>query len=268
MSDVPRQGGAAQIWRPGTGQDPAQWLLDPGHWDARNKRMSPGQLRHARPWLDTGRRIFIWPTGTEGFARRGQSQLGLHHYIGDQYVDAQVIHRDEARIEMTGVFPGTSAQDNMAEFVNALNDDPPEAGMILNVPGAFDQVKFVVPETWDFTHDQDDQTHSISYSVVFVMIGEGRLLTDPTGNPPPPNPSTSTKTKGKNARVFVVKDNARTFRAIARVVYKQPGPWIDVNYSAGVQKLTGLNQKLIQKHGVPAHQVPTHRWAIGTKVNY
>lgn len=174
----------AQIFIPGTGQDPAKYLVNPGSWDERSKSMTPGDLAHARPWLDSGNRVFVWPVPTEGFRRTGQSMLGLHHYIGDQYVDAQVIHRDEARIEMTGVFPGTSGQDNMVEFGNTLNDDPPDAGMVLNVPGVFDQVKFVVPENWEFSHDADDETHSISYTVTFVVIGDGRRLPDPSGTAP------------------------------------------------------------------------------------
>jgi len=175
---------SAEHWTPGTGQDPAKYLVNPGHWDASSKRMTPGDLAHARPWLDSGRLVFIWPVPTEGFRRTGNSTLALHHYIGDQYVDAQVIHRDEARIELTGVFPGLSAQDNMAELINVLNDDPPEAGMTLNVPGVFEQVKFVIPENWDFSHDTDDQTHSISYTITFVAIGEGRRIPDPSGQAP------------------------------------------------------------------------------------
>jgi hypothetical protein len=176
----------AQIWVPGTGQDPAKYLVNPGHWDDGSKSMTPGELAHARPWLDSGNRIFVWPTPTEGFRRTGTNMLGLHHYIGDLYVDAQLIHRDEARIEMSGVFAGLSAQDAMVDFQNTLNDDPPDAGMTLNVPGVFEQVKFVIPENWEFTHDADDQTHSISYTVTFVSIGEGRRLPDPAGAAPEP----------------------------------------------------------------------------------
>lgn len=190
----PPQAIEPQTWIPGTGQDPAKYLVDPGFWDDGSKSMTPGDLAHARPWLDSGNRIFVWPSPTEGFRRTGTTMIGMHHYIGDQFVDAQVIHRDEARIEMTGVFPGLSGQDAMVDFGNTLNDDPPEAGMVLYVPGVFEQVKFVIPENWEFTHDADDQTHSIAYTVTFLMIGEGRRLPDPAGtapvNPGPDFPAT------------------------------------------------------------------------------
>jgi len=180
----PEEAIEAEIWIPGSGQDPAKYLVDPGFWSESSKSMTPGGLAHSRPWLDSGNRVFVWPTPAEGFRRTGQTLLGLHHYIGDQMVDAQVIHRDEARVEMSGVFPGLSGQDNMVEFINTLNDDPPDVGMILYVPGIFDQVKFVVPENWDFAHDGDDQTHSIAYTVTFVIIGDGRRLPDPSGDAP------------------------------------------------------------------------------------
>jgi hypothetical protein len=47
-----------------------------------------------------------------------------------------------------------------------------------------EQLKFVVPESWEFSHDPDDQTHSIAYTVTFVMIGEGRRIPDPSGQAP------------------------------------------------------------------------------------
>jgi hypothetical protein len=191
MPSKPPEAIESQTWIPGTGQDPAKYLVDPGHWSDGMKAMTPGDLAHARPWLDSGVRIFVWPIPTEGFRRTGQSTLGLHHYIGDQFVDAQVIHRDEARIEMNGVFPGLSGQDAMVSMTNTLNDDPPDAGMTLYVPGVFEQVKYVVPESWEFSHDPDDQTHSIAYTVTFVVIGDGRRVPDPSGSPPV-NPDTDT----------------------------------------------------------------------------
>lgn len=190
--DKPPAAAATQIWEPGTGQDPAKYLVNPGHWDDGSKSMTPGDLAHARPWIDSGHRIFVWPTPTEGFRRTSQTTLGIHKYIGDQYVDAQIIHRDDARIEMTGVFPGLSAQENMVDFQNTLNDDPPDAGMILFVPGVFEQLKYVIPESFEMSHDGDDQTHSIAYTVTFVMIGEGRKIPDPSGQAPVnPFPATS-----------------------------------------------------------------------------
>lgn len=174
------------VWSPG--DDPARYLIDPGRWNPSQKRTTPGQLAHSRPWLDSGRQIFVWPIPTEGFQRSGTNQLALHHYIGHENVDVQIIHRGEKRIQMNGVFPGLSAQQAMVNLENTLNDDPPDIGMTLNVPGVFDQVKFVAPESWEFTHDTDDNTHSIQYTVTFVIIGESSRVPDPSGATPPTNP--------------------------------------------------------------------------------
>lgn len=183
---IPEVISGAEEWNPG--QDPARYLINPGVWNPSLKRTTPGQLAHARPWLDSGRHIFVWPTPTEGFRRQGSNQLALHHYIGQENVDVQIIHRGEKRIELTGVFPGLSAQQAMVNLENCLNDDPPDIGMTLNVPGVFDQVKFVQVESWEFTHDTDDNTHSISYSVTFIVMGEGQRVPDPVGSTPPVNP--------------------------------------------------------------------------------
>lgn len=275
---VPEQISGAEIWHQGTGQDPARYLVDPGQWNEGTKKMSAGQLAHARPWLDSGVRIFIWPVPTEGFSRSGQSMLALHHYIGDQFADAQVIHRDEARITLTGVFPGITAQNAMASLVNTLNDDPPDAGMVLNVPGVFDQVKFVIPENWEFGHDPDDQTHSISYTVTFIQIGERGRVSDPGGAAPPVNPSSVSAnpsttpsanviSAGGAAPVtpaqsqyfpngFTTKSGVQTLKAIAFFSYGTPDRWEDVY---------NLNQELINRitKNAPKSKLPTYLLPVG-----
>ena len=93
-----------QIWKPGTGQDPAAYLVYPGTINAPGKA-TPGNLRHARPYLVNGSKLYPFPTGVEGFERSGQATLGLHHYIGDNTVDGVTIHYEEARITLSGTFP-------------------------------------------------------------------------------------------------------------------------------------------------------------------
>jgi hypothetical protein len=183
----------------------------------------------------------------EGFRRSATSQLGLHHYIGDNAVDGITVHYEEARIELSGTFPGITSQDNMVACFNILRTPPQDPGLILCAPGVFDNEAYVLPESWDFTHDAEDRTHSIDYSITLVRIGDGRKLKDPHG--------------GAIRDVFTVKDNARTFRAIAKAVYKDPDRW---------NEILRLNGNTVGSwwSSIPAYQLPTYRWPVGTKFRY
>lgn len=264
MTDYSPDVAESEIWHPGTGQDPAKYLVNPGSVSAPGKH-SAGQLRHARPYLVSGNKIFIFPVGVEGFTRSGQSQLGLHHYIGGNAVDGVTIHFEEARIELTGMFPGISAQDAMVECINILRSQPREPGLVLYAPGVFEREQYVLPETWNFTHPEDDRTHSISYTISLVRIGEGGTAKDKKGIPPTPNPTTrKIKPRGKPSRIFTAKDGARTFRAISKIVYGNQNRW---------DRLVSLNQGQLnnwkKNHpAIPNHQLPTFRWPIGTKFRF
>ena len=250
-------------WRPGTGQDTAKYLVEPGHVRAAGDH-SAGQLRHARPYLVSGPQIFVFPAGVESFTRSGQAQLGLHHYIGDNTVDGVTIHYEEARIELSGTFPGITAQDNMVNCINILRSKPREPGLVLWAPGVFEREQYVLAENWNFTHDREDRTHSIEYTISLVRIGEGRNAGDKSGISPPPNPTNKTKPRGKPSRIFTAKDGARTLRAIAQIVYGDQSKW---------QRLVTLNQGQLntwkRNHpSVPTFQLPTFRWPLGTKFRY
>src|SRR5215510_358905 len=87
----------------------------PQHWDwgVQNNDVDPARRlitlsehRHDRPYLQSGDKVFAWPVGVEGLRRSGTASLGIHRYLGENSVDVQVLHKDEARIEMTGTFPG------------------------------------------------------------------------------------------------------------------------------------------------------------------
>jgi hypothetical protein len=252
-----------EIWRPNRGKDPAKYLIDPGSVTAPGKH-SAGMLRHARPYLVAGDTLFIFPVGVEGFRRSGQSQLGLHRYIGDNSVDGMTIHLEEARIELTGTFPGTTAQDNMVNCINILRAPTKEPGLILYAPGVFEMEQYVLPENWDFSHDRDDRTHSIDYVISLVRIGEGRKVKDIPGKPPPPQPGRKIKPKGKPSRIWTVKAGAQTLRAVAKLVYGDAESW---------KRLVQLNQGLLTTWNkthpdIPNHQLPTFRWPVGTKLRY
>lgn len=259
----------SEIWRPGRGQDPARYLVNPGSVRAPGKH-SAGQLRHARPYIASGRQFFAFPVGTEGFRRSGQATLGLHHYIGGNSVDGVTIHYEEGRIELSGTLPGITAKDNMIDCINILRSQPPDPGLVLYAPGVFEREQYVLAETWDFNHDPDDRTHSIDYTISLVRIGEGTKVSDKPGLPPPPNPSISkVKPKGKPTRIFIVKDGARTLRAISKIVYGNQDKWNTiVQLNAGQLANWRRGQALNAAYNLPTFQLPTYRWPIGTKFRY
>lgn len=249
---------SSSIWRPGTGQDPAKYLVNPGQVSAPGKHTA-GQLAHARPYIVNGNAIFVFPVGVEGFRRSGTATLGMHKYIGDNSVDGITTHYEEGRIYLSGTLPGLTAQDAMVACINILRTPSTDQGLILYAPGVFEREQYVLAEDWQFDHDEDDRTHSITYQITFVRIGEGNKVKDPTGSPPPPQPSIST-TKGKSARIFVARDGAQTLRSIASVVYGDASKWtklVVVNASAAGVLLN-----------VPSYQIPTYRFPIGTKFQY
>lgn len=261
---------SSQQWSQNVGIDPARYLVNPGKVTIGNKhKPSPGNLYHARPYIVSGSNIFVFPVGVEGFTRSGQAQLGLHHYIGGNAVDGVTVHYEEARIELTGTFPGITAQDAMVDCIGLLRSQPPDPGLVLYAPGVFEREQYCLPENWNFTHDPDDRTHSISYTISLVRIGEGRAVADPHGKPAPKNPTIKVRPKGKPARIFTVKDGVRTFRAIAKKVYGNQNKWhqlVELNRGelANWQRSTAINKA----HGLPTFQLPTFRWPVGTKFRY
>lgn len=248
---------------PGVGIDPAAYLLKPGTVKEPGDH-SAGQWAHARPYISNGGDFFVFPVGPEGFHEQGQAQLGLHNYIGDVEADGITVHRDESRITLSGTFPGLTSVDVMIECRNMLRAIPKGNGLILWVPGVFEQEQYVLAESWDFTHEEDDRSHSINYSVTFVRIGTKHRVDDPGGSIPPPNPGTSTGGKGKPAKIFTVKANVRTLRAIAKRVYKNANAWprlVDLNEGQ-------LNRWKKNHPDIPTHKIPTYRWPIGTHFRY
>lgn len=252
-----------EIWRPGKGMDPAKYLIFPGTV-TKPGRHTPGNLRHARPYLVNGTKMFVFPTPIEGFRRSGQAQLGLRHYIGDWSVDGVTIHYEEARITLSGLFPGVTAQQNMVECINMLRSFHKGRGITLYAPGVFNHEQFVLPENWDFEHAEDDRTHSITYSITFVRLGEGPKIADPFGTPVPNNPSARTEPKGKSTRTYTTKANVRTLRAVAAAVYGDANGW---------PQLVTLNRnamKMAQTGGEDSgtHKLANFRFPIGTKFRY
>jgi|SRR5262245_5502174 len=248
------------------GEDVAKYLINPGSVRAPG-RHSPGQLRHARPYLANGSKMFVFPTPIEGFSRTGQAQLGLRHYIGDWHADGITVHYEEGRITLNGLFPGQTSQINMVDCLMMLRSKHVGRGLILYAPGLFFKEQFVLPENWDFTHDEDDRTHSIHYSITLVKIGEGAKVKDPLGMPPLFKTPKKSKPKGKATRIWTVKAGARTLKTIAAKpeVYNNVEKWKQL-VSLNKQKLEDFQKKSGAKGG--SYKLANVRLPVGFKLNY
>jgi len=231
------------------GEDPARMLL-------RNREFLRPSIA-----IPNGPK-FIWPIGTEGFEVSGQANLGIHKYIGELDIDANVIYLDEPRIVMSDSFPGHTAAGLMRELQTVLRQKAPEDMKILYLPLIFPRLQFVTVESYNFSHDGNDRTRSIAYTVSFLKVGIGRKKIPGQPDPPdenpipePPNPTPP--------RYFRVKDGHRTLRKISAKVYKNPDRW---------KRLYKLNEKKINKwkkeHNVPQHKLPTARLPLGMKLLY
>lgn len=244
---------------PNIGENPARYLVDPGRVIGVGKH-SPGQLRHARPYLVSGNVIFVFPVGVEGFSTPSEATLSLHRYIGANTVAAQSIMREESRVMLTGTFPGGTAQDAMVNCRNILRSLPPTPGLVLYAPGVFDTEQYVVPESWEFTHAEDDRTHSIQYSITLVRVGNGKGVSDPHGTPARPNPTTQKRSASIPSRYYTIRSGVSTFQQIAKAVYGTTAQWT---------KLVPLNSALVQHaFNLAAFQLPTYRWPVGVKIRY
>jgi hypothetical protein len=196
----------------------------------------------------------------------GSATLAIHHYIGDNDADVQVIHKDESRIEMTGTFPGIKGVDSMAALRLVIRDDTEAGGKILFLPGILDRIQYVVVENYDFVHGADDRTHSWDYTVSFIRTGAGRRIPDPHGRPAPPNPRRRVKPKGKPLRSIRAAAYRRTFRQIAKEVYGDQNKW---TYLADLNMTLISDSKMsLSDQNIPYFNIPTYQWPLGTKIYY
>jgi len=251
------------IERQNVGQDPAKYMVDPGEVIAPGKH-TPGKLRHARPYLVNGRLLYVFPIGVEGFRRSGSATLGLRHYIGYNTADGVTIMYEEARIELSGTFPGLTSQRNMVDCINMLRSPHKRRGLVLYAPGVFNKEQFVLPESWDFQHSADDRTHSIDYNITLVRIGEGPKVKDPHGEPPR-NLGRNSSLRGKPTHSFTVNAKYRTLRGISAKVYNDPNKWTQI-VSLNLQMFAVWSQKNHKSLG--SHALAVYRWPIGTKFRY
>lgn len=252
----PRPGKGTTGWKWSPGDDTARYLVDPGEITGPGKG-SPGNLRHRRAHIVSGLKWFAFPVGLEGFEIDGQVSLGIHKYFGDNNVDARIMHREEGRITMSGLFPGKTAMSNYIACRDLLMSQPPERGMLLYAEGAFGREQYVLPEAWNFTHETEIGDSSIGYRITFIRLGVGKYLKDPSGSPPPANPSVSNQTPKGNARIWKVTSGSRTLRSIAQIVYGNAEKW---------PIIVDLNKDRTDKFA--PYQLPYHVWPIGTEFRY
>jgi hypothetical protein len=268
MADPPRFS-SNDFFERGWGLDTAKYLVNPGNVIAPDQkhpdiRQDPGNLAHIRPYLWNGELLFLFPVGVEEFRATGDTKIGLYHYIGDNAVDGVVTHYEEGRITLAGTFPGLTAQENMVDLRNILRAPPKQAkGLTLFAQGVFDNEQYVLPESWEFSHDREDRSHSIEYTITLVRTGDKRKLPDPTGGPPAQNPGRKTKPRGKPARTVTIKSGMRTLRAVATSKHTTVNHLVMLN--------SGQLNDWKRKHpsqDLSKHKIATYRWPIGHVFRY
>jgi hypothetical protein len=232
-------------------------------------RLAYTRHRFPLPKITGGGKTFIWPVGIEGFTRSGDATLGIHKYLGRNYVDVHQVHLDEARIAMTGVFPGLTSTKNMRDLIEVLVAKGPKQ---LYLPGVFTAIQTVFAENYSMDHTEDDRTHSITYTVSFIRtttsgkIDTKNIATEQQGsNVPPGPPKGSVGTKPMN--VAVTTDGMATFRAVADYVYDDPDKW---------QSLIATNKKEFSTYNadrgvpepIPPYQLVISRLELGSRIAY
>lgn len=205
---------------------------------------------------------YEWPLGVEGISISGSPGLAIHNYLGDNAPVVQIVHRDARRFEMRGMFPGDTGSENMRGLIAVIEAVPTLGYWILSMPASiFTKEQQVIIENYNFDHPEGDYTKSWAYSISFLRTGVGAKKTKPktTGSPVNPIGSTKKPPKGKSNRVFTTKSGGNTLRAVAQLVYGNPGRW---------REIYNKNTKLLSSLGVPLAQLQYKRLPYGLKLNY
>lgn len=228
---------------------------------------------------------FVWPGGMEGVRLSGTNKLAVHTYLGLHNAQVQVLHRDEARIEMSGMFLGETGAENVRALRNVLTAIYPDEGAILILPGIFTDEQRVFCESYDFDKPEEERNDSFTYQVTFVRVGVGAETapiveidspTTPSSTgvtnsgsnstsgqgvvaPPSAAPNSSVavgqtfaETRGTSFSLAIVSDGFRTLRRIAYVTYGNSDKWGRI-YSANK---TDLDRLKIALHALPTALLP------------
>lgn len=215
-----------------------------------------------RPWLASpGGSAFVWPIGVEGFTFTSNAQAGIHHYIGDNDVDVQLVYPDELHIVLTGSFYGRTSVQNMLALRAVILQKSSEAGKILALPGIESQILYVSTINHQFNHDQTDHTRSVSYSIEFIKVGTGGGLKTPPLQLPSANPLVKSAPRGKSQSRTVVKQGKQTLRSISSKLYGDFS-------SASVLKLMQKNTETFSDQNLPLYKAVNQMIPPGTKLNF
>lgn len=212
-----------------------------------------------RPWIANppNGTAFIWPLGTQGFTYSSSATTGIHHYIGDNDVDVDVVYPDELHITLTGHFPGRTSPVFMQALRQVILDPDNGTGKILALPGVDPMILYVTVISHSFTHDESDLTSSIAYSIELIKVGQGRKLDLAKLQPTIPNPSHKTVARGKSSRTTVVKQGRRTLRQAANKAYGS-------NRANYMLSLANKNADDLEKLGIPVFTLPYSPLGGGT----
>lgn len=201
-------------------------------------------------------RAFVWPLGVEGFELAGNTQLGIHRYLGELELDVSLVHKNETHIRLSGVFPGWTSVENMNALRGIYDADTPERGKILHLPGILPELQYVVGENFTFTHADDDRTQDIAYNISFVKTGSRPYKKGERPKKPPP----VGKRPRKNARRFFrVNSKHRSLRNIAFKLFHDSRRW---------PELYVKNSRFYTKHKIPTHKIPDYKLPLGFRVYY
>jgi hypothetical protein len=260
MTDLPKPDntppeiGTQGEWQPNTGMDTAA-------------RIPYSRFYYDLPKISAGKRIFVWPSGIEGLRRSGSSTLGIHKFLGRDFVSVSEVHKDEAHIEMSGTFAGRTSRNNMIDLINVLIAPGAKS---LYLPGALRNVQKVYCLDYDFSHAADDMTHSFDYTITFVrtLVGptiQARSQAASLANlSSQPRSNQSAAVKNTSERTIAVKDGNLTLRAIANSVYGDPNQWktlLDLNANV-------FNTYNPQYSTVNPFQLALARLPLGTVLQY
>lgn len=230
----------------GRAEDPAKFLVKLG--------------RFVRPTLSiVGGDEFSWPLGVEGIVISGSATLAEHKYIGDNAIIVQIMHLDDRRVNMTGMFPGVTGAKNVRALLAIIQAETPKGGKVLDLPGVFPKAQFVAIESYNFTHPEEEHTDSWQYDITFRFVGVGKKIKQAKTIKPVGNPTSKKAPAGKGSRVFVVKSGYRTLRAISRKVYGNANAWNSI-----YQK----NKKVLNSLNVTPAQLPTKTLPLGLRLEY
>lgn len=218
-----------------------------------------------RPWLASPQGnsgiAYVWPLGVEGFSFASNADAGIHHYIGDNDVDVDVVYPDESHIVLTGIFPGDTSTLQKQALRNVVLHQADTPGKILGLPGIEEQILYVSVINHSFSHDQGDYSKIIAYSIEFIKIGVGGRLGSTIKQLPKPNPTTGASDRGKSQKRATVKGGKQTLRGVSKKVYGS-------SRGSSVRKLQQANSVTLNKSGIPSYKTPYTKVPIGTTLKF